>query len=130
MISASKIEQLALGKVVAALRKRQGMSQEIFAQAIGVSQPTISRLERGTLRIDHDLYVRIAAILGKTETELDHDVRMVVQRTQRAAAAAMQTTPDGDPLSTALKVVGLVGLGALVAFTVAALIDELSDGRG
>jgi DNA-binding XRE family transcriptional regulator len=39
---------VALGQAVASARRARGVTQDVLAQAIGSSRPTISRIERGT----------------------------------------------------------------------------------
>ena len=41
--------RLILGKVIQSLRSKRGFSQTEFAELIGVSQPTISRIEKGSV---------------------------------------------------------------------------------
>lgn len=116
-----KVYTLVLGKVVAELRKRQGDSQETFAAKTGLTQPTLSRLERGKSMPDAFAHRQIARALGLTETELNQRVDEVMKRTEEAAAGALQEEGDGG-WKTVLSVAGLVGLGGLVGFAVAALL--------
>lgn len=52
------------------IRRIRTMNQEQLAQLAGVSQETISKAERGILRLRPDIQERIAAILGVARHEL------------------------------------------------------------
>lgn len=52
------------------LRRIRTLGQEDLARLAGVTQETISRAERGLLRLSPDVQARIAAILGATRAEL------------------------------------------------------------
>lgn len=52
------------------IRRARTLSQTDLADLVGVSQETISKAERGTLQLSHDLQERIAAILGTPRHQL------------------------------------------------------------
>ena len=59
--------ELATRSVVrqlAAERKRQGLSQERVAAALGTKQPNVARLERGGVAPKHSSLARYASLLG------------------------------------------------------------------
>lgn len=60
----------AIAKRIAEARKDRGISQAAMAKKLGVTQPIISRYERGELRIHAELLVKIAKILKSTSDEL------------------------------------------------------------
>lgn len=49
------------------------MSQSDLAQLVGVTQETLSKVERGLIQLRPDLQARIAAILGSSRQELFPD---------------------------------------------------------
>ncbi len=51
-------------------RKRKGLTQAEVGEAIGRDQSTISKYEAGTARIDVDVAVQYAAVLGIPVVEL------------------------------------------------------------
>ena len=52
------------------LRRSRTINQSELARLAGVTQETISKAERGTLRLSPDVQARIAAILGASRKEL------------------------------------------------------------
>ena len=123
-----RVYRLILGKVVAGLRKNHGISQLEFAKRIGVSQPTLSRIERGQAVPDVLLFGRIAENLGLTPAELHEVVEESLRRAQEAAAGATHQAANSESLwTTAFAIAGLVGLAGLVAFAVAAALKDLQD---
>lgn len=115
-----RVYALVLGKVVGELRKQAQVSQEQFAEKVGASQPTLSRIERGTTLPDALQHRKIAAALGLTETELNARVDQAMERTREAAEGALNDKKGG--WKTVLGVAGLVGLGGLAGFAVSALL--------
>ena len=62
--------KVRFGKAVARLRKRTAVSQERFADAIGVHRTTIGTIERGRGTPSLDIIGRIALGLGISLTRL------------------------------------------------------------
>ena len=62
------IETRRLVRQLAAERKRQGLSQDSVAAALGTKQPNVARLERGSVDPKHTTLVRYATLLGKRIT--------------------------------------------------------------
>ena len=60
----------AIAKRIAKARKDRGISQQAMAKKLGVTQPIISRYERGELRVHAELLVKIAKILKSSSDEL------------------------------------------------------------
>ena len=118
------VYQLVLGKVIAALRKQRGISQEAFAALIYVSQPTLSRIERGQSMPNALVFRQIAAALDLSTDELNGYVDRALDRTRQAAAGATGKRVGSAALKTALGVAGIVGLAGLAGFAIAALLAE------
>ena len=64
---------MEIGERVAALRKRQGLSQEALAERLGVSRQAVSRWETGTARPDAENLARLSQALGVTADALLRD---------------------------------------------------------
>lgn len=111
--------RLIQGKVISSLRKKSRLSQDEFAQRVGVSQPTISRIEKGKSPIDKLTYRQIADALGLTERQLDAYVDEAADRAERAAESA-----TGKPLSDVWALLGGLAVTGLIVFAVAAIIEE------
>lgn len=83
--------EASFGKVLAALRKEQGMSQQELAKAIGYSLRYIGDLERGTksatLRTMHDLATQwntpLSSLLLEAEKEMNQNPRRICLRRQQ-----------------------------------------------
>ena len=61
---------VAIANRIADIRKERGISQQVMAKKLGVTQPIISRYERGELRIHAELLAKIAKILDTTSDDL------------------------------------------------------------
>lgn len=73
---------------VSKIRKAKGLSQTELAEACGVKQATISRIENGTNKPSYELLEGIAAALSVTIVELiglPEMERMVLQRYREAS---------------------------------------------
>ena len=62
--------RLEMGQRIRILRKRQIWSQEEFAEKLGVSTITISRIENRTTRIDVQLLMNMAEVLRTKVTTI------------------------------------------------------------
>lgn len=114
---------VVLGRVVAALREQRGWTQAHLAEAIGVKQSSVSRIESGQALPDSFTFRRIAAAFGRTPEQLQATVEAAVQRTQRAAEGATGSS-EAPWWQSALAIAGAAGLVGLAAFAVAALLTE------
>ena len=128
MAVSPRVYKLVFGKVVAELRKRAGMGQDDFADEIGVSQPTLSRIERGKVLPDALVYKRIAEAVGMTVGDLDVTVDQALARAGLAAQGMTDKKSSGDNvLAGVLGALGVAAVGGLGAFAVAALLDAKDD---
>lgn len=119
------VYKLTLGKVVASLRKEAGISQEDFAEAVGISQPTLSRIERGEAIPDAQVFNEMAVQLEMRPGDLYNLVQDAMDRAGRAAAGASNEAAGSESIwSTVLRIAGVVGIAGLVAFAVAAVLNE------
>jgi transcriptional regulator with XRE-family HTH domain len=60
-----------IGRNISRIRELRGMKQEILAEAIGISQQTISAIE-GSEEVDNKRLVEIAKILGVTVEAIEN----------------------------------------------------------
>ncbi|MAC29420.1 MAG: hypothetical protein CMH59_23560 [Myxococcales bacterium] len=129
-----QIFALVVGRLVAALRERAGLSQAALAERVGLTQPTLSRVERGRAQLDVYAFHRIAEVFGMRPAELHQHVERALARSEEAARGAL-----GEPKTSparkrpwwehAAEVGGAAGLGGLVAFAVGAALDEKRRGK-
>lgn len=61
---------LELGQRIEQFRKQNGILQAAMAERLGVTQPMISRMERGEVRIHAELIVLLAEIFSVSADEL------------------------------------------------------------
>lgn len=60
-----------IGQKISRLRELRGMKQEALASALGVSQQTVSNMER-SVEIEEDLLAQVAQILGVTPEAIEN----------------------------------------------------------
>lgn len=107
------------------LRERQGLSQGQLADLVGLTQTTLSRIERGQARPDPFVLKRLAETFGMTNAEFSSSVETAFQRTQEAAQSTVRTESEQSWWQVALGVAGIAGLIGLATFAVAAVVSEL-----
>jgi transcriptional regulator with XRE-family HTH domain len=66
----SRAADIALGERIARMRKERGFTQVELAARLGVIQVIVSDYERGRLRPNHEVLVKLAAILDVSTDEL------------------------------------------------------------
>lgn len=115
---------LVVGAIVAQLRTRQGMTQGELASKMGVTQPTMSRIERGQVRLDAFELRSLAENFGMSTGQLTTVVDQAYARAEKAAKDEVRSSPKGEWWKTALAVIGGVGLAGLAGFAAAAALAE------
>lgn len=116
---------IALGKAIAWLRERRGMSQAELAAAVGISQPTLSRFERGAGQPDALTMRRLAEALGTSVDDLHARVDEALKRAAKLSKNAFPKSANAESTWNGLAaVVGTLGIVALIAFAIAAVFGE------
>ena len=64
------MDQIKIGKFIAALRKEQGLTQEALGQKLGVTNKTVSRWENGNYMPDIELLIPLGELLRVSVNEL------------------------------------------------------------
>ena len=85
---------LGLQNRIRAVRKRRGMTLKEVGAAIGVSHGTISRIERGEMRLDDNYLDLIARALGCEPVELLTDTPVAKTETQAELFRTIAELPD------------------------------------
>ena len=67
------MDQIRFGKFLAALRRREGLTQEALGKKLGVTNKTISRWENGNYMPDIEMIGLLAGIFGISTDELLND---------------------------------------------------------
>jgi transcriptional regulator with XRE-family HTH domain len=123
---------LVLGRVLASLRERRGMSQGELAALVGITQSTLSRIERGQGQPDAFTMRKLSEALGVSVGDLTAWVDRALERSRQATLGAIGDTPRGADKpwwQSALRVAGSAGLAGLVAFAVSAALDNPSKAK-
>lgn len=79
------MDQIKIGKFIAALRKEQGLTQEALGQKLGVTNKTVSRWENGNYMPDIELLVPLGEALGVSANELLAGERLSGERFRKQA---------------------------------------------
>jgi transcriptional regulator with XRE-family HTH domain len=127
---APRPDQAVLGQVIAGLRKARKINQGELAARIGLTQSTLSRIESGLAIPDALMLRSLAHALGVTPNELFELVGKGVDKTRLLAGTAdkrVAKAGESDWWTTGLMVLGAIGLGALVAGAVAALLEASKE---
>ena len=67
------VDYQRLGQRVRRARMKLNLTQEVLAEKVGVSIPTISHIETGTNKVSLELFIKIARALNVTPDELIMD---------------------------------------------------------
>lgn len=79
------MDQIKVGKFIAALRKEKGLTQEALGKRLGVTNKTVSRWETGSYMPDIELLVPLGEILGVSVNELLAGERLSDERFRKQA---------------------------------------------
>ena len=71
------VDYCLLGQRVRRARMKLNLTQEVLAEKVGVSIPTISHIETGTNKVSLELFVSIANALNVTPDELIMDLSLI-----------------------------------------------------
>lgn len=86
----SRTNAYILGYQLAQLRKRKGLSQSAVAERMGISQPRVSKLEKGDLaQMEVDTLRRYVDAIGghlRIMADFDNDKSVSISETERSLA--------------------------------------------
>ena len=109
MPSAVLVQLRELGENLAVARKRRREPLRAWAQRIGVSEPTLMRMEKGDPSVSMGVYATALWLMGRSQVIADlaapeHDqgaledaVRVAKARAVRKPASLYGAAPDGGP---------------------------------
>jgi transcriptional regulator with XRE-family HTH domain len=124
-------EIVALGKVIARLREDRGLSQADLAARVGISQPTLSRFERGAGKPDALTMKKLAAELGVSVDAVNNRIDEVLAQAKKLSANVTQRSTGQDGWwDTAVALLGAIGVVALIVVAVAAVFGGSKAGGG
>lgn len=124
------MEQKTIGKLIAALRKANGMTQKDLAEKLNVSDKTVSRWERDDGAPDLATIPVLAEIFGITCDELLRgEVRPAAERTDPPAAGSPRSEKQRQRILTAglsrFRAQSLLSTGLSLMGLIAAMICNL-----
>lgn len=94
-----KTYQQEIGGVVSHLRTDKGMTQAELAKALGTSQPTIYRIERGRQNVSLDMVRKLSKALGSPILSVNTSVSQSLYiKVERNFTAKLQLTHPKTPL--------------------------------
>ncbi len=103
-----------IGKILADLRKRALIGQDVVAGAMGITQSTLSRVERGESALTVEQLARAAKPLGETASSIltMADSAVLELNTQGINVSYERSKSEID---AGLVLIGAAALGALIA---------------
>ena len=81
----TKMDQIKIGKFIAALRKEKGLTQEQLGEKLGVTNKTISRWENGNYMPDVEMLTLLSKEFGASINELISGERLLAEDFKKAA---------------------------------------------
>ena len=96
------------------MRKDQGFDQAMVSEKTGISQPVLSRLEKGKALITVDQLFVICGALGQNPTDVIGRVFKSVNAIQRESSVQLKTNKEVDSSSAGALLTG-AALGAVLA---------------
>lgn len=79
------MDQIKIGKFIAALRKEKGLTQEQLGEKLGVTNKTISRWENGNYTPDVEMLALLSKEFGVSINELISGERLLAEDFKKAA---------------------------------------------
>src|SRR5687768_13944132 len=118
--SEAEVYALVVGRVILHLRQTRGWSQDVLARAVGLTQPTLSRFERGQGLPDVHVLRRFAYAFGMPTAQLAGYIDEAFGRTEHVARTTLATAQKKNRpwWHAAVLSAGLAGFTGLVAFAV------------
>ncbi len=107
MPSAVSAQLRQLGENLAIARKRRRESRKAWAQRIGVSEPTLMRMERGDASVAFGLYATALWLIGRAQAIPELAAPQLDQGALEAAVRVAQARAVRKPASVAARRKGL-----------------------
>ena len=105
-------------------RELRSLSQTELAERVGLTQSTISRLERGQTGCEPAVVGQVAAAFGLQGRVFDQLREEAEERTARAVTATLPDASTDAWWEAALKQVGFLGMAGLIIYVVSGLLAE------
>lgn len=99
------MDQIKIGKFIAALRKEKGLTQEQLEEKLGVTNKTISRWENGNYMPDVEMLSLLSKEFGVSINELVSGKRLATEDFKKAADSNLVTALDNSTFTLKEKIV-------------------------
>ena len=100
-----KMDQIKIGKFIAALRKEKGMTQEQLGEKLGVTNKTVSRWENGNYMPDVEMLSLLSKEFGVSINELISGERILAEDFRKAADSNLVTALNNSTFTLKEKTV-------------------------
>ena len=117
-----------IGKVIADLRKKNKLDQSELARAVGVNQPTWSRIENGTSAFTVAQLRKAAAELGTTSAEISASAYLAVAGLERRGIRVHADMVHPSSLNKG-NIFALLGGAALGSMVTAVLMSDKGEDK-
>ena len=98
------MDQIKIGKFIAALRKEKGLTQEQLGEKLGVTNKTISRWENGNYMPDVEMLSLLSKEFGVSIIELVSGERLATEDFKKAADSNLVTALDNSTFTLKEKI--------------------------
>ena len=98
------MDQIKIGKFIAALRKEKGLTQERLGEKLGVTNKTISRWENGNYMPDVEMLSLMSKEFGVSINELVSGERLATEDFRKAADSNLVTALDNSTFTLKEKI--------------------------
>ncbi len=98
------MDQIKIGKFIAALRKEKGMTQEQLGEKLGVTNKTVSRWENGNYMPDVEMLSLLAKEFGVSINELISGERLFEEDFKKAADNNLALALDNSTFTLKEKI--------------------------
>ena len=98
------MDQIKMGKFIAALRKEKGLTQEKLGEKLGVTNKTVSRWENGNYMPDVEMLSLLSEEFGVSINELISGVRLAAEDFKKAADSNLVTALSSSTFTLKEKI--------------------------
>ena len=98
------MDQIKIGKFIAALRKEKGLTQEQLGEKLGVTNKTVSRWENGNYMPDVEMLSLLSREFGVTINELITGERLATEDFKKAADDNLVTALNSSTFTLKEKI--------------------------
>ena len=106
--------QSIVGRVIVKIRKGKGTEQGVLATAIGVTQSTWSRIERGESALSVEQLFVAADYLGVNVSKIIGDAEIAIEDLKAQGVQIRTNKVTSEKSGSGAAIIGAAALGALV----------------